>query len=123
MARVRKVQLVDDIDGVSEAQETVRFSLEGTEFEIHLTTAHADEFRTIMGEWAQCGRRLRGPKKNDASVAKDPKPRRAPATEGTDRAENRRIRAWAAENGFELEPRGRIKIDVRNAYFDHLMQE
>lgn len=120
MARVRKVQIVDDIDGVSEAQETVLFSLEGTEFEIHLTTVHAAEFRTLMSEWTQCARKVRQPRKGAPSAKKaQPVADKAP---GTDRAENRRIRAWAAENGFELEPRGRIRIDVRNAYFDAHME-
>ena len=44
MAKKTTITLIYDIDG-SEAQETVRFALDGTAYEIDLTTAHADELR------------------------------------------------------------------------------
>jgi Lsr2 len=108
MARVKITKLVDDIDGVSEATETVKFSFQGEDYEIHLNAKHTSEFRAIMAEWIPGSRRSR----------KTTRAPRNPDVPGTDRAENARIRAWAAKQGFDLPPRGRIKIDVRNAYFD-----
>lgn len=117
MARVKITRLVDDLDGVSEAQETVKFSYQGEDFEIHLSTKHAEEFRAVMAEWIP-GARKKGRKPSGANGTSKPAARRNPDGPTVDRVENRKIRAWAAAQGFDLPPRGRIKIDVRNAYFD-----
>lgn len=117
MARIKTTKLVDDLDGVSEAQETVQFSFQGEEFEIHLTTAHAAQFRATIAEWIPGARKARGQKKA-AGPSKPAVQRRSVDGPVVDRAENRRIRAWAAQQGIDLPERGRIKIDVRNAYFD-----
>ena len=57
MAQKVQVILTDDIDG-SEAEETVRFGLDGVEFEIDLTTAHATELRDSLAKFIDAGRKL-----------------------------------------------------------------
>ncbi|MGY2702556.1 histone-like nucleoid-structuring protein Lsr2 [Nocardioides sp. HB32] len=58
MAKRVLTTLVDDLDGASPADETVRFALDGAEYEIDLTMAHADEFRAAMNRYVGAARRL-----------------------------------------------------------------
>src|SRR5438477_2210126 len=44
MARTVQVQLLDDIDG-SKADETLTYGLDGTNYEIDLSAAHAEKLR------------------------------------------------------------------------------
>jgi hypothetical protein len=44
------VELFDDLDG-GRADETVSFALDGVDYEIDLSTAHADVLRRILGEY------------------------------------------------------------------------
>lgn len=51
------VTLVDDLDGSNAADETVRFAIDGTEYEIHLTSVHAAEFRSVFNIYIGAARR------------------------------------------------------------------
>jgi hypothetical protein len=59
MARKVLVQLIDDLSG-EEAQETVRFAIDGVQHEIDLTAAHAAELRNQLARYVAHGRRLPG---------------------------------------------------------------
>lgn len=59
MARCVQVQLIDDITG-DEAQETVRFALDGTKYEIDLTSANADKLRSALAKYVENGRKASG---------------------------------------------------------------
>ncbi len=95
MAQKIEILLVDDLDG-SPADETVQFSLDGTDYEIDLSTDHARELRERLKEYVRRGRT-------------ESRPPRA-------RHEAARIRAWALHNGFDVAPRGRIHRDILDAY-------
>jgi hypothetical protein len=104
MARQVLLQLIDDVSG-EEAQETVRFSLDGVDYEIDLTEGHAVELRGALDRFVAHGRRARG-----ASVNR-------PGTRGpVNREEVRKIREWALANGHNPSARGRISQDIRDAY-------
>lgn len=60
MAKRVLMTLVDDLDGSSAADETVRFALDGAEYELDLTAAHAAEFRSAMNLYVGAARRLSG---------------------------------------------------------------
>ena len=47
MARTMKVVLTDDIDGTP-ADETVEFSVDGTDYEIELNSDNAAKFREVL---------------------------------------------------------------------------
>ena len=51
------VELVDDIDG-SVARESVRFGLDGTEYEIDLSETNAAKFRETLAPFVQASRKL-----------------------------------------------------------------
>ncbi|VXB96114.1 Nucleoid-associated protein Lsr2 [Microbacterium sp. 8M] len=110
MARKIVHQLVDDIDGsileVGEG-ETVHFSLDGSAYEIDLTSAHAAELREALAPYISAGRRTQRAG-NARPAAASKRPNRNPETAA--------IRAWAGENGYKLSERGRIPADVIEAY-------
>lgn len=104
MARKVVVQLIDDLSG-EEAQETVRFALDGIHHEIDLSYAHAAELRDQLEPYVAHGRRLSG-----GSV--EP----SPTSSAMVREETQRIREWAQNNGLRPNLRGRISRGVRMAY-------
>jgi hypothetical protein len=103
MAQRVNVVLVDDIDG-SDADETVQFAVDGVEYEIDLTTAHAAELREAFALYVGHGRKVggRGRRKGQRN-----------GTGGTSAAE---IREWARANGWDVPDRGRVSAEVREAY-------
>lgn len=105
MAQTVVVKLTDDIDG-KPAAETVSFAIDGTAYEIDLSSKNASKLRSAFAEFVQAGRRQR------------PQPRRgtkstAPAS---DRALLAEIRSWARENGHAVADRGRIAAEVTRAF-------
>ena len=59
MASRTTVTLVDDLD-VSEAEESVSFGLEGIDYEIDLSGAHAQGLRELVAPYAAAARRTGG---------------------------------------------------------------
>lgn len=96
------VTMVDDIDG-GEADETVKFVLDGVRYQIDLTAEHAEKFRRTMGPWVQHARRVGG----RSTVRRRREHVQADVTT---------IRAWAAANGYDVKPRGRLKQEVIDAF-------
>ncbi|MEU1800150.1 Lsr2 family protein [Streptomyces sp. NPDC019937] len=106
MAQKVQVLLVDDLDG-GEADETVTFALDGKSYEIDLNTANADKLRDALEPFTKGGRRTGGRASGGRGKA------RAASGSGQDTA---KIRAWAKENGYEVNDRGRVPATVREAY-------
>jgi len=98
------VVLIDDLDQ-AKADETVSFSLDGRDYEIDLSKAHAGELRKMASRYIAAARRTRG------AVRQRPA-RRTQA----DRERARRIRAWAVEKGLMTSERGRIPEHVTQEY-------
>ncbi|MFC8230468.1 Lsr2 family protein [Streptomyces sp. NPDC057287] len=107
MAQKVQVLLVDDLDG-GEADETVTFALDGKTYEIDLTTSNADKLRGLLEPYAKSGRRTGG----RAATGRG-KGRAAVAGGNKDTAE---IRRWARENGHNVNDRGRVPAEIREAY-------
>ena len=59
MAQKIQILLIDDLDG-SEADGTVRFGLDGTEYEIDLNAEHAQALRDALARYVQAARRAGG---------------------------------------------------------------
>ena len=106
MAQKVQVLLVDDLDG-GEADETVTFALDGKTYEIDLTTTNADKLRGLLEPYVKGGRRTGG----RASGARG----KARAASGGSQ-DTAQIRAWAKENGLEVNDRGRVPASIREAY-------
>ena len=56
MARQVQTLFIDDIDG-SAAAGTVRFGLDGTEYEIDLNAGHAQQLRDALAAYVRAARR------------------------------------------------------------------
>ncbi|MEU0674335.1 Lsr2 family protein [Streptomyces sp. NPDC006172] len=106
MAQKVQVLLVDDLDG-GEADETVTFALDGKTYEIDLTTANADKLRGLLDPYVKGGRRTGGRSSGGRGKA------RAASGGSQDTAQ---IRAWAKENGYDVNDRGRVPATIREAY-------
>jgi hypothetical protein len=108
VAQKVQVLLVDDLDG-GEADETVTFALDGKTYEIDLTTTNADKLRDLLEPYLKGGRRTGGRASGGRGKA------RAASGSSQDTAQ---IRAWAKENGYEVNDRGRVPANIRQAYED-----
>lgn len=104
MARKVHVQLIDDISG-EEAQESVRFALDGVEYEIDLAEENAAGLRKALGPYIARGRRVRGSSTGQRGRATT-----------SNREQTQRIREWAEANGYSPSSRGRISRDIMKAY-------
>lgn len=102
MARQIIHQLIDDLDGADLGDEgrTVRFGLDGREYEIDLSPAHAAELTAVLAPYLEAGRRAprRGPSKDFLAGNLD------------------EIRRWARENGHKVSDRGRVSREVKIAF-------
>ncbi|MGQ5602940.1 histone-like nucleoid-structuring protein Lsr2 [Streptomyces sp. EKS3.2] len=107
MAQKVQVLLVDDLDG-GEADETVTFALDGKTYEIDLTTANADKLRGLLEPFVKGGRKTGG---RSSAGSRG----RASASKGGSE-DTAAIRAWAKDNGFEVNDRGRVPASIREAY-------
>jgi hypothetical protein len=105
MATKTSVLLVDDLDGESPADRTVKFGLGGTDYEIDLSDANASEMREVLSRYVKAARKVGG-SRGRAAV-------RHTTTNSIDPAA---VRSWAKSKGIEVSPRGRIKSDVVEQY-------
>ena len=107
MAQKVQVQLIDDLDGTSTAEETVTFGLDGVEYEIDLSGKNASNLRDSLDAFVDAARRTGGRVKRGSSR---PTTRTSSATgnTGNSREQNQAIREWARKNGHPLSERGRI---------------
>ncbi|OZM71839.1 nucleoid-associated protein Lsr2 [Amycolatopsis antarctica] len=113
MAQKIETHWLDDLDG-SDADETVSFELDGITYEIDLSAENADELRDALARYVEYGRRIGGRKRKATRAAS---PAATPElTQAESRQLNKKIRAWAIDNGYEISERGRIPADVIDDY-------
>jgi Lsr2 len=105
--------LTDDVDG-GEAAETVRFALDGVEYEIDLNEQHARELREAVSRFVDAARRVGGGRARSSARSSVGSSAGSSARRDSDRT--RAIRVWASENGHQLSERGRIPDSVLSAY-------
>ncbi|MEU6559230.1 histone-like nucleoid-structuring protein Lsr2 [Nocardia nova] len=107
MAKKVIVELIDDFDGKSKAEETVLFSLDGIEYEIDLSTKNARKLRDVFEQWTEAARKVgRIPRGKNKTAART----------SADREQTSVIREWAKNNGYNVSNRGRIQADIIAAY-------
>jgi hypothetical protein len=110
MARQVITTLIDDLDG-KKADRTVEFALDGTTYTIDLSETNAGKLRKALDPFITAGTRVgRGAGVRPARTVA------ATRRTASSRDENKAIRDWAAENGYEISERGRIPQNVSDAY-------
>lgn len=104
MTTVQKVETVrtDDLDG-SAADSTIRFGLDGAEYEIDLNDEHANTFRESVAEYIAAARKVSGT-------------RRGPGTRQRRAADSTQVREWARSQGLPVKERGRVPSDLIAQY-------
>lgn len=112
MASRTVVSLLDDIDG-SDADETVKFGLDGTLYEIDLNTKHAEKLRAALAEYVSHARRVRAGNVVSIGTARSAGKK---MTRQAERELSKAIRDWAKSKGVEMADRGRIPEQVVTAY-------
>jgi len=100
----QKIQtlFVDDLDG-SDAEGTVRFGLDGTDYEIDLNIEHAQALREALARYVQAARRTGGGTRRSGRSG-----RKAPEN-GLKTTE---VREWAKAQGIEVKDRGRVPVEL-----------
>ena len=102
MAQKIQTLFIDDLDG-SAAEGTVRFALDGTEYEIDLNTKHARELRDALTRYVGAARRVAATARRPGRGA-----RRGPGS-GLNTTE---VREWAKAQGIEVKDRGRVPAEL-----------
>jgi hypothetical protein len=101
MATKVAIALEDDLDG-GPADETVRFGIGGTDYEIDLTKKNARAFRKQLAPYVEHARRAgRGQRRSRTSSS---------------RQRSGGIRAWAKDQGIAVSERGRIPASLVEQY-------
>jgi nucleoid-associated protein Lsr2 len=104
MAQKIQTLFVDDIDG-SEAEGTVRFGLDGADYEIDLSVVHREELHKALAPYVAHARKIGGA--------------RRPARGGRRNAsaiDTHKVREWAKEQGIEIKERGRVPANIVEQY-------
>ncbi len=121
MAQKMVVTMTDDIDG-SEANETVRFGLDGRSYEIDLNEIHASELREVLAPYLSVARADRDGAgrtgRGRGSSAGGGRGRSGSSGSSSGDVDPKAVRAWAAEQGIEVNARGRIPAQVVRQYQD-----
>ena len=103
MAQRIQTLFIDDLDG-GEAEGTVRFGLDGTDYEIELSTAHAKALRKALEKYVVAGRKVSSPARRPGRGS-----RRSAAGDGPNSSE---VREWAKAQGIEVRDRGRVPTEL-----------
>ena len=108
MARREITQYFDDIDGTpltDDQVNTVRFSVDGSNYVIDLSEDNATRFLELLALYVEAAQ--------PAPVAVKSRTR---ATGGAKRSNSRRIREWAQSQNLEVSDRGTIPKHIVEAY-------
>lgn len=120
MAKQTIHKLIDDLDG-GDADETVKFALDGVQYEIDLSASNADKLRDLFKPYTSHGAKVaRGGIAAGGRVARTSATpaasRRAGSGTAVNREQNKAIRDWAKRTGKTVSDRGRIPQDVVDEY-------
>jgi len=103
MAQKIQTLFIDDIDG-GEADGTVRFGLDGTEYEIDLNAKHSEELHAALENYVAHARKV--------GLAK----RSARGRRAAQAVDTGKVREWAKVNGYDIKERGRVPADILAKY-------
>jgi hypothetical protein len=104
MAQRIQTLIIDDIDGGA-ADGTVRFGLDGADYEIDLSGEHTDELRNALGKFIEHSRKVGG------TARRSPRGLR-----GAPAVDTAKVREWAKGNGYDIKDRGRVPADLVAKY-------
>ncbi|MDG4760337.1 Lsr2 family protein [Micromonospora sp. WMMD710] len=110
-------KLLDDLDG-GDADETVRFALDGVHYEIDLSSANAGKLREVFGLYTSNGSRVGrggvvgGGRARGPAGAGDGRVTGGRVSAASSPEQNKAIRVWAKRAGKNISDRGRIPQEI-----------
>ena len=104
MAQRVQTLLIDDLDG-GEAEGTIRFGLDGVEYEIDLSAGHAEALRKALAPYISAARRAPGAAARRAG-------RSGRRAESAGVPDPTAVREWARSQGIEVKDRGRVPAEL-----------
>ncbi len=115
MAKVERVEITDDLDGkVIEADDVNRVEFEvkisgrrAVRYGLDLRTSNVEKFERDITKYASKAEKLATAGRGGSGAG---------TSSASSRERTRGIREWAVENGFEVSERGRISVDVIEAF-------
>jgi Lsr2 len=103
-------EFIDDIDG-SPAERTFTFAVDGTAYEIDLSSENIAEFKSAIGGFIESARKVKavsnGQRRQRGASTTDVRERRERLNE---------VREWARKNGYSVSDRGRVSAEVLAAF-------
>lgn len=111
---MQKIIYMDDMEDADVEADagTLRFSLEGTDYEIDLSKRNATKLRSVLGPFIAAAR--------VAGKRSSPKLAKSGGSSGLASGYNSdqltAIRTWANGNGYTVSPRGRVPANVIEAF-------
>jgi hypothetical protein len=107
------VQLTDDLDGkpIPEGKgETIRFSLDRTDYEIDLADKNAKALRDTVAKYVTAARRT-GAGTRSTGRSRSGRGGAGPSRDGRG-YDPKAVRAWAESEGIQVSQRGRVSADL-----------
>lgn len=101
----KRFTVFDDIDDSLDAERTVTFAVDGAAYEIDLSQKNIDALNKVLGPFVEAARRVGRVLPVKGTVPKKPANPQLDA-----------IRQWASQNGMRVSDKGRIPVDVVNAF-------
>ena len=102
MAQKVQTLFIDDLDG-SPAEGTIRFGLDGADYEIDLNTKHAQQLREALANYIHAARRISGTAHRPSRTGRRPQANGLNTTQ---------VREWAKAQGIEVKDRGRVPAEL-----------
>ena len=101
------VKMYDDLDGseIDAGGKSVSFSLDGTSYEIDLSSKNVEKMRRDFAVYTDKARKVSNRSGRGSAKAAEPAP-----------LDTRAVRAWAEEQGMEVSARGRLSTDLIEQY-------
>jgi hypothetical protein len=111
MAQKVITEFIDDIDG-SPAERTFTFAVDGTNYEIDLSTENIAEFTSAIGGFIESARKVKGSRSSNGRRTHN-----AGANGGRQsREQTQAVRDWARQQGHNISNRGRIPSSIQQAF-------
>jgi hypothetical protein len=102
-------EFIDDIDG-SEAERTFTFAVDGTNYEIDLSSQNIKEFNEAIAGFVESARKVK------ASGTRRRAHNTSTSDSGRSREQIQAVREWARQQGHSINDRGRIPTSIQQAF-------
>ena len=102
-------EFIDDIDG-SEAERTFTFAVDGTNYEIDLSSQNIKEFNEAIAGFVESARKVKASRTGRRAY------KTSSSDSGRSREQTQAIREWARQQGHSINDRGRIPASIQQAF-------